>query len=331
MPVRRPPLRKMQDSWASNLVCESHSQRPKVAICLAGAARTLEQPLIFHSIRTNLIEAFGGDVTVFAAVKIPDWVGDTPTSADRERQIFRARTALAHLGAMGKRLILTNESQVPSSISPPVCQSSRAKDRDKVLFASLVAQLNNRAACHRLISEYEARQGQQFQYVIYTRPDMAWPTAMRPYCFWDRTRVLRQRDYVYMMPRAAATHYLHSVPANFFNCHTPWHGQLPETYELFHETDDRAGLITAKLARQRVFYKSRWVDIERSLVDGSFAGVTRNRSGSYHASLQLSGGRVVEVPGSFPAGEIAAAERFIFQQDLERQSLRKQVRRHHTR
>jgi hypothetical protein len=35
---------------------------PLTRRCLAGASRTFEQPLIYRSIKTNLIDAFGGEV-----------------------------------------------------------------------------------------------------------------------------------------------------------------------------------------------------------------------------------------------------------------------------
>lgn len=65
----------LDDAWASNLMC-SNTPRPKVAVCIAGTARTFTKTPVHRSIQTNLIEAFGGDVTIFAAIKTRDLRGD---------------------------------------------------------------------------------------------------------------------------------------------------------------------------------------------------------------------------------------------------------------
>lgn len=49
----------------SNLVCASYTM-PRVATCLVGGARTLNAPLVYRTVRANLVEAFGGIPTVFA-------------------------------------------------------------------------------------------------------------------------------------------------------------------------------------------------------------------------------------------------------------------------
>ena len=54
----------------SNLICGGYAA-PVVAMCFCGSARTLEQPAVYRSIRTNVMDAFGGSkTTVFASIKL---------------------------------------------------------------------------------------------------------------------------------------------------------------------------------------------------------------------------------------------------------------------
>ena len=70
----------------ANLVCADYP-RPRVAVCLAGAARTLTLPLVHRTIRANLIEAFGGSPTVFAVVKLQDVRNDESRGKPSETHI----------------------------------------------------------------------------------------------------------------------------------------------------------------------------------------------------------------------------------------------------
>ena len=309
--------RQPSDLWASNAVCEADA-RPKVAFCFAGAARTLVQPRIYRSVRSNLIEAFGGDAVIFAAIKLPDHIGDRTSRIATSDQRTRVELALSHIGAKGRRVILTNESRLPGSQEPQSC-AKQPRPSERALFDSMVAQLNNRAACHSLIVGWEVRHQSQFQFVIYARPDMVWPVAMRPYCFWDRSKLLRKRDYVYMLPRIEATKLLQEVPSDFFLCRHQWKGELPETYRLPSETDDRQNVITAKLWSQKVLYKGRWVAIGHDIVHGDYMGVRRNpKTGSYRAVIpDVHTGKEIDA-GTFSSAAVAAAERGLLLLQLEK-------------
>jgi hypothetical protein len=59
----------------ADLVCYEFV-KPLIALCLAGSSRSFTQPLVHRSIQTNLIDAIGGELTVFAAIKAGDGRGD---------------------------------------------------------------------------------------------------------------------------------------------------------------------------------------------------------------------------------------------------------------
>ena len=75
------------NALASNLICGAYV-RPSVAVCIAGSARTFHQPLVHRTARTNFIEAFGGVITVFAALKLgderPDNLGTSVVGEDEK-------------------------------------------------------------------------------------------------------------------------------------------------------------------------------------------------------------------------------------------------------
>ena len=51
---------------------EVAAPRPKVAICVAGNARTFANPAVHETLKRNLAEAFGGDASFFLRLKAQD-------------------------------------------------------------------------------------------------------------------------------------------------------------------------------------------------------------------------------------------------------------------
>lgn len=84
----------------ADVVCSAF-ERPVVAFFLAGAARTIAQPLLYRSIRSNLVEAFGGDITFLAYIKLLDKRGDRnpKVNARIDPPEASVRAALAHIAA----------------------------------------------------------------------------------------------------------------------------------------------------------------------------------------------------------------------------------------
>ena len=142
------PCPDCASEYTANVVCSSF-RTPKVAVCLGGASRTLEQPLLYRTIRTNLIEAFGGDPTVFAALKLDDDRGDRRPAfgglVETNRQaVLRA---LQHVGLRrDENAIVSANKTLPNHRFPTCGRPSYATEgRARDLFDSLVGQLNSRA------------------------------------------------------------------------------------------------------------------------------------------------------------------------------------------
>lgn len=206
----------------SNIVCMFY-HRPRVAIGLGGAARNLAQPLLYRSIRTNLVEAFGGDSTIFAVLKLKDRRGagfsegmDLLTNAEEAN----VRHALQFIGLKREEhLILSSDStlpnaRVPSCGTPSYVTPGRPTD----LYMSLIGQLNTRQHIYQLIEADESRTGLPFEYVLYVRADLTWPYPVKPFCFWDLERQYRKLDWILFVPREAARLNLDTVANDLWSC-----------------------------------------------------------------------------------------------------------------
>ena len=204
---------------AADLVCASYQPRPTVAVCLSGHARTLVQPLVYRTIKGHLVDAFGGDATVVADLKLRDESGEGPL-AHVDADEARVRHALAHIGVADRDTII--RATGPPDTVPP-CNATTGmvrfspttpqKDERGIMvwpthmgssraYYSLLGQLRNRAHCHALIERAEAsRGGGRFDVVMVSRPDLVWSFPVRPYCLWNLSQPLRKHDWFYFLPR----------------------------------------------------------------------------------------------------------------------------------
>jgi hypothetical protein len=125
--------------------------------------------------------------TAFAVLKLQDARGDTRHQFGSliSSSTTAVHHALAHIGVAPRNQLLTTSAEVPNARAPRCGTPSYARNgRARDLFNSLVGQLNNKHACYDLIAAEELRTA-RFAHVIYSRPDLSWPVAVRPYCFWN--------------------------------------------------------------------------------------------------------------------------------------------------
>ena len=77
-------------------------------------------------------------------------------------------------------------------------------------FRSLVSQLQYRRECYELMRLEERRIASKFDIVLHARPDLIWPTAVPPFCFWDMARPTAKRDWALLMTRKQVTESVQS-------------------------------------------------------------------------------------------------------------------------
>lgn len=180
------------------MVCAAFA-RPRLALILSGAARTLGQPLLHRSIRANVIEAFGGDVTLLARVRITDARGDHANPRVNALIVpseAKVRAALAHISSAARRARI--------EVLPRDAPRGPAACWPGSYHPSLLAQAAERIESLYLLREDEAASGETHDLVMSTRPDVAWLHALRPHCFWDLETRVRLWDWAWLLPRRDA-------------------------------------------------------------------------------------------------------------------------------
>lgn len=228
-----------------DLVCSFYLPRPKVAMCLGGAARTFSNHVVYRTIKANLIDAFGADATVFAYLKLRDERGSVledgvttsravHTGDTTDAELFSVLAALRHVGVAEERAII-----VPGNYSAPYpsCPNYRlahngtgVKDSPAYL-ASLLGQIEARRRCYDLVAAHERRHGMAFDSVVFLRPDLAWPFAVPPWCAHNFLINRKKQDWVWWLMRADAELALAKPHADMYGCARELaRGQTVESY-----------------------------------------------------------------------------------------------------
>ena len=178
--------------------CSTHepdpSQPPRVAHCVAGLVRSFTEPLVYKSLRRNLIESFGGEPSLFLALKTFDVPSKdkkghfnitvaTDVSVDwtPERIEQQLRPAIEWLKPTVVRL-RNSSDETPEALINLACPTASPSEVKRhphhLIYATeagmvrLVGQMKTNAECLRLIEEYEERHGVCFDWVSRSRPDL---------------------------------------------------------------------------------------------------------------------------------------------------------------
>ena len=251
---------------AANAICGAYALE-RVAICIAGAARTFTQPAVYLPMRRNLIDAFGGNATVFARIKVADDHAD-PRIRDihvgaPDRIDAALAQALRHLGLSRREhlQIPTEVDECPAcpylsgfhTLPDPLPQpfTFEAHTQSTKYLRALCGQLANRGSCNDMIVTEEQRTGLKFDRVIFARPDFQFTLPLEPFCFW-RDRNENARDWAYVLNRAAADKLLKVPRDRFYACDTTFRpGMTHENFFASFLPHNSKGSIKGTLVRQR--------------------------------------------------------------------------------
>ena len=217
--------RRCNDDSIASMLCSPSGPAPSIALCLAGAARTFQNKLVHRSLKENVIERLGAPVTTFAFLKLSDGRGDSRPGFNGSIEATRigVSRALALLGVTRLQLKNTSYNAPPlcsnyptyrTRIECPNCHVDGAAHQQ-----SLLGQLEGRAMCYQMISEYERRRDHTFDSVLVVRPDLTWYDSVAPWC---RHRLpKRVFDWVFWLPRAEAAQQLWAPWEEHYSCKTP--------------------------------------------------------------------------------------------------------------
>ena len=203
---------------------ETPSPPPHVALCLAGHVRTFVNPIVYRSLKENLVDALGVPrIELFAYLKLTDQLGNVerqltrrsmPSLIQKERSVRHALRSIGfepQLQADAGRVKLVNSSNpLPRakcaaydkqrwSRAVGVSQPNRFKTY--AYLQSLLGQLDNRHTCAGMVEQFEIRARRFFDWVIYARPDLVWYRPIRPYCFHNLSITVSHHDWAFTIPR----------------------------------------------------------------------------------------------------------------------------------
>lgn len=212
----------------ADLVC-ANSARPRTALCLHGQPRTLSHPLVYRTVRSFVIEAFGGDFTSFASLNMPAAGTDHWYLSEQNDEAVKA--ALDHIGVSEQNRRLVYNVSANQSL-PPQCGHSPSTDpKYHGHFVGTAVAVSNRASCMQLIEADEKRTTRPFDFVLLQRADLMWLRPMSPHCLLNaklQSILMVNTDQVLLMPRNAASIAAKQLHSDFLDCSNLY---APDDYE----------------------------------------------------------------------------------------------------
>ena len=219
----------LQELTAPSALTPTPAHKPRrVAVCMAGAARTFTRPHVWRSIGRMLDSLAngteGGHVDLFASLVLRDaepkhqreWAA---TSVDCGESAVRA--ALHELRP--RAVSIRNASSSQSITLNPRCSLDGFLAASKGNARRAFGQWRTVGRCVPLIEAAEAQDGMAYTHVVRTRPDLYWAAAHPPLealspavSYWDRRPLTPfaegyggghpppQVDWHFVAPRAAA-------------------------------------------------------------------------------------------------------------------------------
>eukprot|EP01052_Picozoa_sp_SAG31_P000156 SAG31_NODE_5_length_43735_cov_42.922266_12_plen_387_part_00 len=174
------PTGDIVPSGVADVLCPGQS-RPRIAYCVVGAARTFASPQAYMSLKTNVIDAFGGDAHVFLRLKLRD----AAPKKQRGYQVPSAhignaenlQPAIDMLRPVSVEIIRGESSTNETQNNLPNMQCLNTGFLGEPAHTErLLSQLAAWKHCSLQLQQYETRRGGNFRFdrVILLRPDLAW-------------------------------------------------------------------------------------------------------------------------------------------------------------
>jgi len=135
----------------------------RVAVCLAGQARTFAHPAVWRSVREHLLEDGRHELFLVLATGSLTAAAASGWNDQRVTSPCELRDALEALAPRATRLVVDD-------FSPPAACGSAPKT---------TRQFQKWAACAELVERHEAATGGAYDYIFRSRPDVLWRASPR--------------------------------------------------------------------------------------------------------------------------------------------------------
>ena len=151
----------------------SHVRLTPVAVCMAGAARTIVHPVVIHSHRHHLLKPLM-DADLFAVVNLGKDTTHSGLTKRPESELTRRGTERwrvhAALTLLGARVILFQEDQPAPRLSR--CVGTSGGWTAPSMFWNI-------QLCGEEVRKYEVARGENYAWLVRTRPDTAFQVPVR--------------------------------------------------------------------------------------------------------------------------------------------------------
>jgi len=165
-----------------------NQNEPRVGYCINGLARSFVLPMVYKSIRPNLIEAYGGEPVVFASMTTTEKHSAAKTYTGHSQASPNESDVLGSLGEMKQDSFLPAFRQAVKALNPVDIALEPDVTRDELteikshlrcganhhLSDSLISQLVHSSKCWQMIEKYEVQTQTKFDLLVYLRPDATW-------------------------------------------------------------------------------------------------------------------------------------------------------------
>ena len=222
---------------------------PLIGHCIAGLARTLVEPVVYRSIEENYLRAIGGRSVLLMYLKT--WSTSRKTRGDafessvardtlpwwnHEAELALLR-ALQYLRPQGVHLVHSQQEENvhanPNCTKPTGTLSvAHSIYTTPAGLARHMGQLAASTGCLNMLREHEASYPKlRFSYFVRSRPDLAYPVPVPPYCHFDRKRYTYggRIDWFYVFGRGLLEAALDLQARHYKTCSgVPWWGYVYE-------------------------------------------------------------------------------------------------------
>lgn len=196
-----------------NGTCECANEKKKIAVCLAGAARMLSEPMVLQNLTDNLVnEAVGvglrgrGRPDIFVNAHL----GDSGTHKDgmgSEMNASRSdiRRAMEYLKPIAFEVEDDNmfpfNKSLRQFLQNPDCFHHIRLPVD--ILGRAMNFYHSIERCHQLLEDEEEASGESYDIVVFSRPDIVWYGMMPQKLFTCRTATFNH-DWQAIVPRVAS-------------------------------------------------------------------------------------------------------------------------------